>query len=263
MSDKIKISQVAKSIPIDNAGINFTSTDVQNALQELRDHEVLGSETNVTSTNGTLTLTSANKTKQFLTGSATGYSVKMPDATTLFLSACYEVINTTSKIINIKDGSGALLFVLSQNSNGFLELQLNGTAAGTWIWWQASVGTSNLIVSYNVVSNTNFSTSANADTLITGMTITPQAGTYAIWFGSQNTGTGAGQQLDCTLYKGASPITDSVRSNLSTSGTHIFQNSTQTIAQFDGSTACAVYVDANGNSMTVGARSLLMIRIGT
>lgn len=262
----ISNTQVASSTPFDETtGKGFqqpTATDTQSAIEHLRDHTIYDSRTQATSAAGTLTLTSADLNLQYLTGTAVGYSVKMPDATTLALAAYYQIINTSSQNVTVKDGNNGTLFTLSQNSIGFLYLQLNGSAAGTWIWWQTSYNVASGVVTYNVVSSVNFATSAAVDTLITGMTVTPQAGTYGIWYNAQNTGTGSGQQLDCTIYKGGSAITDSLRSNLSTSGTHIFQNSTMTIAQFDGTQACDIRVDANGNSMTIGQRSMLLIRLG-
>lgn len=260
----ISSTQVASSTPFDNvAAPTFTSTDVQAALKEIRDQSVLDSTTTATSTNGTLTLTTSSLTEQFLTGSATGYTIQLPNATSLPLSIQFTIINTSSQHVQIQDGSGANLFVLGQTSIGYALLQINGSAAGTWVWWQLSVNVSNGIVSYNIVSNTTFSSSAAADTLITGMTVTPQAGTYGIWFNSEATGTGSGQQLDVTVYNNGSAITDSKRSNLSTSGGHIFQQSTQTISQFSGTAACEIRINPNGNSMSVGSRSLLLIRLGT
>lgn len=257
-------SPVARAVPFDNTtGKGYVGQDVQTVLEELRDHTIYDSRTQATSAAGTLTLTSSDTNLQFLTGTAVGYSVVLPDATTLSLSAFYQIINTSSQIVTIKTSGGATLFILSQNSIGFMYLQTNGTAAGTWAWWQNPLNTASGIIVYNITSNVNFSSSANADTLITGMSVVPQAGTYSIWYNAQNTGTGAGQQLDVTIYNGAAAIADSPRSNLSTSGTHIFQNSTQTTAQFDGTNACSIKVDPNGNSMTIGARSLLMIRTGT
>lgn len=255
--------QVASGVPFDNTGINFNSTDVQAALLEVRDYSVFDSATRAITAAGSVTLTSADKTMQFLTGSAVGYTLQLPAANTLFLSTEYTIINQSSQTVQIKDGSGANLFVLSQTSVAYILLQLNGSAAGTWVYWQNTISTASGIVSYNVVTTTPFATSANADTLITSFSVTPQAGTYSIWYDAQNTASGAGAQLDCTVYKGGSAIVDSKRSNLSTAGTHIFQSSTQTISQFDGTQACDVRVNANGNSMTVGARSLLMIRLGT
>ena len=259
----ISSTQVASSTPFDNTtGQSFNSTDVQLALEELRQHPVWDEDNFTTSAAGTATLTSANKGFIAIAGSAAGYSVVMPSALTLFKGQQYEIANQSSQPITIKDNSGATLFTLSQTSIGYLTLQAQGSAAGTWVYWQVYLNTASGIVSYNIVSSTNFSSSANTDTLITGMTITPVAGTYAIWFGAQNSGTGAGQQLDCTLYNNGSAIIDSKRSNLSTSGTHIFENSTQTIAQFNGAGACEARVNPNGNSFTIGARSMLLIRLG-
>ena len=267
-------TQVASSTPFDpTTGDGFIGTDVQSALQELRNYTIYDSDITATTLNGTLTLLSpiaggqangaTRQRLQILTGTATGYTVVLPSALTLSLSAEYLVANTSSQTMTIKDGGGNILFVLSQGSLGTMILQAQGSAAGTWIWWQTALNTANGIIVYNITSNTNFSTSANVDTLITGMSVVPQAGTYSIWYNAQNTGTGSGQELDCTIYNGASAIADSPRSNLSTSGNHIFQNSTQTTSQFNGTNACSIKVNANGNSMTVGARSLLMIRTGT
>ena len=260
----ISSTQVASSVPFDNTGDDgFVGTDVQTALMELRDHTVYGSRTQATTAAGTLILTSADDNLQYLTGTAVGYNVQLPDATTLTNGAYYQIINQNSKVVNINDGSGALLFVLGQTSIGFITLQTNGTTAGQWVYWQININSGSGVVTYNVISSTSFSSSNNGDIIITGMTVTPQAGTYGIWYNGQNTAAGSGAQLDCTIYKGGVAIADSLRSNLSTSGTHIFQNSTQTIAQFDGTQACAVFVNPHGNSMTVTNRSLTLIRFGT
>lgn len=262
----ISSTQVASSVPFDSTtGKAFdkpAATDVQAALEHIRDHTIYDSRTQATTAAGTLTLTNADVNLQYLTGSAVGYNIQLPDATTLNLAAYYQIINTSSQSVQIKDGGGVNLFVLSQSSIGYIYLQLNGSAAGTWIYWQTSINVATGIISYNVISSTNFSSSAAVDTLITGMSVVPQAGTYGIWVNYQLSGTGAGQQNDVTLYNGVAAITDSKRSNLSTTGTHIFSSSTQTIAQFDGVKACGLYINPNGNSFTVGQRSLLMIRLG-
>lgn len=118
------------------------------------------------------------------------------------------------------------------------------------------------IVNYNVISSTNFSSSAAADTLITGMTVTPAAGTYAVFFNAENTAAGSGAALWVTVYKAGSAIADSLRKAASPAGTHEFSTSTQTIVQFNGSQTCDIRINPNGNSMTVNQRSLLLIRLG-
>lgn len=258
----VSSTQVASSTPFDNASQSYNSTDVQAALVELRQHPVWDETNYTTSLNGTTTLTSSDTGFIAVSGSATGHSIKMPDATTLFKGQQYEIANQSSQPITIKDSTGTTLFTLSQTSIGYLTLQANGTAAGTWVFWQVYLNTASGIVSYNIVSSTNFSSSANVDTLITGMTVIPAAGTYAVWYNAENTGTGSGQQLDCTIYNNGSAVTDSKRLNLSTSGSHIFQNSTMTISQFNGTGACEIRVNPNGNSFTVGVRSMLLIRLG-
>lgn len=263
----VSSNQVASSVPFDNTtGHSFAATDVQAALEELRTHTVYDSTTTSTTAAGTLVLNNLSSNVQFLTGSAIGFSVQLPDATTLNtpgLTPFYQILNTSNKTVTIKDGSGATLFTLGQTSVGLCYLQLNSTAAGTWVYYQAYNATATGIVSYNVVSSTAFASSAAVDTLITGMSVVPVPGTYAVWANFQITGTGSGQQEDTTVYNGATPIVDSKRSNLSTAGLHIFSSSTQTISQFNGTNACALYINPNGNSFTVGARSLLLIRLGT
>jgi hypothetical protein len=256
-------SPVAKAIPFDSTGLDWAAGDVQAALQELKSNPSWNQRSQATSLNGTLTLAFADSSLQFLTGTATGYSVVMPSALTLFLSAFYQIINLSSQNVTIKDNSGATLFVLSQQSAGFLILQTQPNAAGTWVWWQLSTNAAQGVASYQVSSATSFASSANTDTLVTGMTVTPQAGTYAVWYDGEATGSGSGQQLDVTVYKGGSAITDSKRSGLSTSGTHIFSTTTLAITQFNGTQACEIRVNPNGNSFTINQRSMLLIRLGT
>lgn len=263
----ITVTPVAATVPFDNTPANgYSSTDVQAALQELRDHTVFDSRTQATTLNGTLTLTSSDLNLQYFTGTQAGYSVQMPSALTIpagsTTTSYYELINTSSQNITVKDGSGATLLTLSQSSIAFLWLSAAGSAGGTWIWFQTSTNVASGIVSYNVVSSTPFSSNAAVDTLITGMTVTPQAGTYGIWANYQLSGTGAGQQVDSTFYNGAVAISNSKRSNLSTTGTHIFSSSTMTIAQFNGTNACGLYINPNANSFIVGARNFMMIRLG-
>lgn len=213
--------------------------------------------------NSTLTLVVTSPSHQFFTGSTVGQIVQLPDATTLAPGWMFEFYNQGSTTLAVKDGSGAALFTLGQSSIGFMKLQLNGTAAGTWIFYQQFVSSiASGIQSYNITSTTSFTNAGSADVLITGMTVTPAAGTYAIWFNCQVTAGGSGQQMDVSVYNGGSLIADSKRSNLATAGIHIFQPNTQTISQFTGSSACEVRVNPNGNSQTVGARSMLLIRLG-
>lgn len=261
----VSSTQVASSTPFDETtGHGFNNpaaTDVQAALEHLRQHTIYDSRTQATAAS-TVTLTSADLNLQYFTGTTANQILQMPSASTLALAAFYQIINQSTQSITINDGSGALLFSLDSSSIGFLTLQLNGSTAGTWVWWQVKTSVASGIITYNITSTTAFATSANVDTLITGMSVTPANGTYGIWYSATVTGAGAGQTIDTTIYAGATAITDSIRHDSSPSGTHIFTTSTQTIRTFDGATTCNIKVDANGNSMTVNNRSMLMIRFG-
>lgn len=257
-------TQVASSTPFDNStGKGFVGTDVQTVLEELRDHTIYDSRTQATSAAGTLTLTSTDVNLQYLTGTAVGYTVKMPDATTLSLAAYYQIINTSTQSIAINDGSGALLFNLSSNSIGFLTLQLNGTAAGTWIWWQTLIGVANGAVTYNITSSTAFTTSSTTDVIITGMTLTPIAGTYAVWYNAEAFYTTTPKTHWWNIYKTGVKIADTERSQDTAHSSQNMVDSTMTIAQFNGTDTCDVRVrcDTTG-SLTINNRSLLMIRLG-
>jgi hypothetical protein len=233
--------------------INVESLLTQNQLQ-------LNFASN-TLANSTLSLTSSSNGTQYFSGSTAGQILKLPNATTLPNGFQFTILNNGTQSIALQDNGGNALATISQATILTAILISNATSNGVWVLFTISA-TATGILNYNVVSSTNFATSANVDTLITGMTVTPQAGTYAIWFNAENTGSGSGQQLDCTVYNNGIAVADSKRSNLSTSGVHVFQSSTMTISQFSGSAACDIRVNANGNGMTIGQRSMLLIRLG-
>jgi hypothetical protein len=262
-------TQVAASVPFDNViSPSFASTDVQAAIKEIRDQTVFNSATQVTTAAGTRTLTVTDLYTQFFTGTAVGYTIKLPDAT-LFPgnappnSAYFQLFNTTNQTIQIKDGSGANLFVLGQNSLGFLWLQASPNAAGNWVYSQTSVSTANGLVNYNVISSTAFATSSATDVVITGFTVTPQAGTYAVFYSGSVLQTSSPVVIAWTIYKGGSAVTDSARNQQSARANQTMFENTQTIIQVDGSTAVDVRVKTAGGSLTVNERSLLLIRLGT
>jgi len=199
---------------------------------------------------------------QILTGTQTGYSIVMPSATTLSLSAYYQIINLGSQYVSIKDGSGALLFTLAQNSIGYLWLQLNNSTAGTWIYSQTGIGTASGIIHYHVTSSTAFTTSSATDVVITGFTVTPQAGTYALWANQDSSCTQNNSTITQTTYLGGAAVTDSIRRTQSVSANFIFQQTTETVITVNGSQAVDIRVKTNQGSYTVNGRTLLLIRLG-
>jgi hypothetical protein len=86
----------------------------------------------VTSAGGTTTLTNANSTVQFITGTAVGHSILLPNATTIPAGAAYEFYNQSTKSVIIKYNTGTAWFNLPAGAIAFLILQTAGTQAGVW-----------------------------------------------------------------------------------------------------------------------------------
>jgi hypothetical protein len=66
-----------------------------------------------TSLDGTLTLSSSSTSLHFLVGSATGFSVVLPDANTLQNGTNYRFYNQSTAPITIKRFGGTTLFTIS------------------------------------------------------------------------------------------------------------------------------------------------------
>jgi hypothetical protein len=115
---------------------------------------------------------------------------------------------------------------------------------------------------YTSVSSTTFSSSANANTAITGFSVTPDSGTYACFCSVQTTGTGSGATYSLSIGQGGTVIADSIRTGAVPAGAHVSSLSTLTIAQFNGSQVAQGFINPNGSSLTISNRSLLLIRLG-
>lgn len=214
--------------------------------------------------NGTLALTNASNSAILFSGNVTGYSVNMPDATTLPQGHKYELYNSSTTTMVVKYFDGTTLFTLSQNSTGYLYLENNSTQNGVWQVWQVfnNPDVASGILNYNVVSSVLFSTTSATDVIITGFSVVPQAGTYAIWFNSTSDCGNGNANNFYTIYNGASPITNSLRSIRPGTSNVAYVASTMTIAQFNGVNACSVYVRTSASTLNVRDRSLILIRLG-
>lgn len=219
-----------------------------------------------TTLNGTLTLTVASTKFQVLTGTAAGYSVVLPNATTLLNGWKYEISNTTNQTVAIKTNGGALLFTLDRVSTGYISLINNGTAAGTWVFWQ--VLTSSIasgIINYTVTSSTAFSSTNRVDPyqLITGFQVTPQAGTYACWYNASVFYTTTPKAHFWAFHKAGTIITDTMRQQDTAHSDQTMIDSTMSVTSFNGSETMDVRVKcANTGTLTVNARTMILIRIG-
>jgi len=213
---------------------------------------------------GTLTLTVASNMAQYFTGATAGQIVQLPNATTLAVGQRYELFNQSSNTVQVKDGSGADLFVLSQSSIAYITLQTNGTAAGGWIAWQVFVSSqASGILNYQIISSTAFSTGSTSDVLITGFTLTPTAGTYAVWFNGSSYLTTTPKTHWWSIYRGGTKIADSERAQDTAHSNQTMMDSTQTVAAFNGTQACDVRVRTTNGTLTMNNRSLLLIRMGS
>ena len=200
-----------------------------------------------------------------ISGMGSNFSIYLPDATALELGNKYEIYNTTPYTIAIYDKSGYLLFSLGQSSIAYIYLKSNTTLAGTWISWQIlqTTPTASGIINYKITSSTPFSTTSASDVIITGFTVTPETGTYAVWV-SADAVLSANNSLETfTVYRNASAITDSKRITQGSSSNFKTSNSTLTTATFNGLQACNIYVSISSGTLSIGQRTLLLIRLGT
>lgn len=198
-------------------------------------------------------------------GTGSSFSIYLPDARLLEVGNKYEIYNTTPYTIAVYDKSGYLLFSLGQSSIAYVYLQYNLTLAGTWISWQIlqTTPTASGIINYNLTSSTPFTTTSATPVIITGFSITPQTGTYAVWYSADATITTNNADQSYTIYKDTSAIADSRRISQGVGSNYNANNTTMTISQFNGLQSCSVYTSITSGSVTIGQRTLLMIRLGT
>lgn len=261
------VSQVAQSIHFDNTGQSFNVSNVQDALVQTRAQKIWDSETTILTLNGTLTLTASNKSLQFITGSQTGFSIVLPSALTLFNGWKFEISNTSSQSITVKNGAGVSLGVIAQTSIGYLTLQDNASTGGTWVFYQAFIGSATGILNYNIVSTTPFITTSLTDVLIAGLTIIPTAGTYAVWYNASVIFNTTPKTHWWNFYKAGALVADSERSQDTAHSNQTMIDSTMSIINVNGSQTIEVKVRCQSSTptapqLTVNSRTLLLIRLG-
>lgn len=258
---KFRASQVSRSTPFDNILTSIRADNAQNVFEELRKQTVYDPEYITTVLNTNFPLTSASSTLQFITGTALNSTVSFPNATTLFEGQLYIIANESTAAVKIDNFSGTELFELLANSLGFFFLQDNGTADGVWIGFSVS-GFATGILSYNITDSTPFSTTSSTDVLITGFTVTPVAGRYAVWYNARTASSNGSAINTWTVYKDGVAVSDSSRNARAGSNNADFTASTQTVFSVNGSQAVDVRVRRTGGTITVYDRTLTLIRLG-
>lgn len=259
---KLFSSPVSRSVPFDSTNTSIRSDEMQAVVEELRAQTVYDPESTATTLNGTLTLSSASRTLHFITGTQTGFKVDLPNATTLFNGQSYVVDNESTASINIRDTGGNSLFEVLADSIAVVFLQSNSTANGVWTGYVVS-GFATGILSYNLISSTTFTTVSTTFVPITGYTVTPVAGTYAIWFNAGIVYTTTPIYHYWALFRAGVIIADSEREQQTSRSNQGMVDTTQTVAQFNGSEALDVrYRRGTSGSINVNERSLTLIRLG-
>lgn len=115
-----------------------------------------------TSLGGTATLTPTSTVIQYVTGTATGYSVQLTSALSVTAGFWTVVFNNSSQSINIKDGSGATLIVLHPQGAAECKLMVAGSVAGTWLITETESATSDAGDDEALIFNSTGGTGAGA-----------------------------------------------------------------------------------------------------
>lgn len=257
-------TQVAASVPFNPSGLAYVSNSVQDVAAEIRRSIVYDPTVTAATASGTKTLTQADDTLQVITGTAiAGYSVVLPDATTLFNGRKFDIVNSNTLDIAVKDGTGALLFNLPTQSVAQLTLQSNSTSAGVWI--QVVVSTvATGILNFKLTSSTPFTTTSTTDVPITGFSITPSSGTYVAMYNADVLYTTTPRYHYYSYYVGGVKVTTSERRQITSRSNQGMSDSLLETFTVNGSQAVDVRVrtDVSGGSLTVNARTLVLIRLG-
>lgn len=104
-----------------------------NIIEGLLDTKSFRSQVIVQATSAsTMSLSASSELLMIFTGSTSGQSVNLTDATTISIGHRYEVHNNSTADISIKDNVGAVLTILTAGQRILAILQIAGTAAGTW-----------------------------------------------------------------------------------------------------------------------------------
>lgn len=256
-------TQVATSIPFNDTTNTYDTKNVGSVLNELRTKTIYRIEEITSTLNGSYNVTDNDHYLHLVTGSATGFSVQLPDATTLnYVGRRFEVFNDSSKTITLKDGSGGVLASLISGDVVVATLENNGTVAGSWLLIVNSSSATG-IFSYSIGSQTLFSTTSTIDVLIPGMEVIPVAGRYGLWYSSDIQITNNNRAAQAVIYQDTLAL-ERTRRTVQGVGSN-FKSSLITIAEIsvNGSETISVRVNIDSGSLDVNSRRLLLIRLGS
>jgi hypothetical protein len=261
MSRRDTFNPVAAQIPFDILNTSLRKENLQEISEELRKQTVYDPEHTVTTLDGELNLDNTSSTLHFFTGTGLNFHINLPNATTLFEGQSYILVNESTASISIRDTADVEIFELLAESIAILFLQDNSTSAGVWVGYIVS-GFATGILSYNITNSIDFSTTSSTDALITGFTVTPVAGRYAVWFNARMQSSQGAATNNWRVYKDGVGVSDSDRGARFGAANTDFPCSTQTVISINGSQAVDVRVRRTGGTLTVYDRTITLIRLG-
>lgn len=111
---------------------NITSSGLVSSAKTTTNTFVESAGQNTTSLNGTLTLTNNSNTYQYFIGTATGYSIVLPNATTLTVGQIYKFNNQSSQTLTIKNAGATTLSTIAAGMLYYASVENISSANGTW-----------------------------------------------------------------------------------------------------------------------------------
>ena len=261
---KFKVSPTAGNIPfLDEQGLfNENITDVELALDNIRQQRVSQLDIRDTDSESSYTLTFDDNTFHAAIGSGSGYFFILPDATTCLTGQEFEIYNNSSNQLEVRDDSGTPIIQLNSTDLVRFVLEDNTTTDGNWLL-QVATTTAAGIQSYSVGSITTFSTSSSTDVIVTGLTVTPVSGRYALWYSADITIGSNNRIAECVVFVDG-VVVEGTRRDVQGTGSN-YRAGQQTIAEVsvDGTEAVDIRVNVSSGSLTVAGRRLLLIRLGS
>jgi hypothetical protein len=196
------------------------------------------------------------------TGSSAAPSLNFTGSATTGLSAITDILSlNTSGIqrMSINAAGGitipdlSLIGIVNTDATGLLSTSnLSGAVTST--------GTSTLITNTFLSSTISTDTSSTTYVLLPGMSTTPAAGTYMLWFSSIITSSNNNRLISTAVYKAGVIIADSIRS-ISCNSNFYDTITTQTKFTCTGTDLISVYWNISNNTATATERSIMLLRV--
>lgn len=259
---QIFATQTSNSLPFDNTANQYASDKAQTAIEEARSfpwpQRIRYVENQITpANNDTITLLATSNSLQIINGTATGVKVKLPNATTLNQVHVYEIINNSTNTITIIDNGNNILTTIIGKSANQIRLINNSTTNGVWFIAESFA---NGITNYVLDDNVAFNTTSSNYVIIPNFSITPISGKYAVFYNASSF-ISTGQEHFWAIHVNGVIQNDSIRSQFPSSGNKTMVDATIDQLTFSGSEAITIGVRTLGGTLTINARTLILIRL--